>query len=647
MVYPAALLIVLASAATAPAVTRGDSYYHFSLGEQARLSGDTESALAEYRKAQKLDPAAGEIHVEIAKLLREAGRIPEALVEAREAVRLDPGVVDAHLVLAQLYQMRSDSENGDAAFKQAATEYERVIELDPHDGGSMLTLAMIYGQQLQDHKAAIRVWQQYLELDPGSFDAELQIGSHYLALGDAEHAAAALQSALALQPNSARAYQSLGDTYAGAGQPDQAVLNYRKALEIDPQNLRLRLSLGEVLFQAKRHAEALTEAEAALSADPKNRYALELEGRALRELKQYDRAAQVADQALALDPGDLKASYLKVTIAEARRDFAAAATELESIMSRSRRSEDPGDTANNDRVFLVHLGYAYQQLSRYADAAAAFGRAKAVGGEPDAQLLGYEIEALVQDKSYDRALAAVREARGKFPQNADLATQEATVLREKGDLPGAFAIVEKLRKEQPKEIATLLEIADFYQRAKRYDDAVGVLKDALALDQRNIRTLFLLGATYEREKRHDDAEAAFRDALQVQPDQPAVLNYLGYMNADRGVRVEEALSLIERALALDPDNGAYLDSRGWALYRLSRFEQAEDSLRRALDKNTTNAVIMDHLADTLRRRGHLEEALEYWRKALHGEDEGEELDRQVVEHKIEDAVTSLNAHNKH
>jgi tetratricopeptide (TPR) repeat protein len=110
--------------------------------------------------------------------------------------------------------------------------------------------------------------------------------------------------------------------------------------------------------------------------------------------------------------------------------------------------------------------------------------------------------------------------------------------------------------------------------------------------------------------------------------------------------VEEALGLIEKAVALDPENGAYLDSLGWALFRLSRYEQAETHLRKALSKDARNAVILDHLADTLNRRGRLEEALAYWRQALQGEDEDEELDRAAVERKIREAQLHLETQNK-
>ena len=133
------------------------------------------------------------------------------------------------------------------------------------------------------------------------------------------------------------------------------------------------------------------------------------------------------------------------------------------------------------------------------------------------------------------------------------------------------------------------------------------------------------------------ARQVFRQALAVKPDAAAILNYLGYMNADRGVKLEESLGLIEQALRIDPENGAYLDSLGWALYRLGRYAEAERALRDAVERSGTNAVVLDHLGDALARRGALAEALEYWKRAIAGEDEDGELDRAALERKIREA----------
>src|SRR5260221_448091 len=533
---------------------RAEAYYHFSLGLQARFSGDTQTSLDEYRKAQKLDPGSSAIRVETSRLLREAGKIDEALAEGREAVRLDKDSPDAHLTLAQLYQLQAAGAGGEESLRKAAAEYEDVVRLQPTHGNTPLTLAGIYGQQLQNNKEAARVWGLYLALDPGSFEAHIQLGTRLLAAGEPENAGAALKDALALQPGSARVYQILGDIYAQAEQTDEAVLHYGRALDVEPATLRVRLGLGEVLYRAGRCRGALDEGGAVLTSDARNRLALDLKGRTLRDQREFDRAEEVANALVAQDPSDLKSAYLKVTIAEGRRDFAAAASQLERILARNRTGQDGAESANNDRVFLVHLA-----------------------------------------KDLDQAVAETRGARSRFPDDADLAGLEATILREKGDTKGAADIVDRLREKSPKDPKVLAQVAVFYRRAKDFPRAESTLRQARELEPKSLGTLFQLGAVLERQQKHDEAVAVFREALLIEPNSAPILNYIGYMNADRNVRVQEAFEMIQRAVTLDPKNSAYLDSLGWALYRLGRFDAAEESVKKALAQQQKNAVILDHL----------------------------------------------------
>ena len=624
-----------AAPAVPPVSARSAAYYHYSLAQQARMAGRFDEALDEYRKAQKEDPGSGAIRAETARLLREAGRLQDALAEAREGTRVEPKSAEAQLILAQLYLAQAESEQAEEPLRQAAAGYEKALELDP-DPQTMRELAAIYSQ-LNDHAKAAKLWQRYVdEYDSSSFEAYLQLGAHLLAMNDTEAAAQALKKAVEIEP-SARAYQSLGDVFRAVQKGDESIKYYRHALELEPRNVQARLKLAEALYRERKLEDAVTESNAVLAADPENRFALELKGKALRDLKRFDEALALADQSLAHDANDLAAAYLKATVAESRRDYASAAEQLERLLARSHEGEDAQQRANNDRAFLLHLGLDYQQLGRHADAAEAYGRAFALTGRTEAGVLAQRVQALVRARDLDHALSEVRDGRKRFPDEVQLVTLEATVLKEQGKAEQAMLIVEGLRQKSAGKFDALLEVAEFYQQAKRYPDAEQVLSEARKVQPKDLRALFLLGAVLERQKRHDAAEAVFREALGVEPDSAPVLNYLGYMNADRGVRLEEALSLIERAVAIDPENGAYLDSLGWALYRLKRFDKAEEQLRRAVAKGSPNAVVLDHLGDVLQRRGNVREALDYWQRALKGEDDDGELDRATVERKIKEA----------
>jgi tetratricopeptide (TPR) repeat protein len=622
-----------------PAPARSTAYYHFSLAEQARMAGRLDEALDEYRKAQKEDPGSGEIHAETARLLRETGRLPEAIAEAREGTRVDPKSAEARLALAQLYLAQAEAEQAEAPMRLAAESYESALALEPRDAQSLRELAAIYSQ-LNEHAKAAGVWQRYItEIDPGSVEAYLQLGGQRLSQGDAEGAAQALNKAVEIEP-SARAFQSLGDIYRAVQKPKESIQNYRKAAELDPANVQVRIKLADILYRERKLEDTVAEADVVLRSDPDNRFAQELKGKALRDLRRFDEAVALADESLRRDPKDLSAAYLKATVAEARREYASAAAQLERLLARPQEGEEAQQRASNDRAFLLHLGMDYQQLGRHADAAGAYGRAFELGGRNEAPVLAQRLQALVRARDLDKALAEVREGRTRFPDEAQLVTLEATILREKGSEEQALLLVEGLRGKSAANFEALMEVAEFHQQGKRYGDAEQVLAQARKLEPKDLRALFLLGAVLERQKRHDDAEAVFREALGVQPDSAPVLNYLGYMNADRGVRLDEALTLIERAVALDPENGAYLDSLGWALFRLDRYDQAEQQLRRAVAKGSPNAVVLDHLGDVLQRRGNTREALDYWQKALKGEDEDGELDRARVEKKIREAESS-------
>jgi tetratricopeptide (TPR) repeat protein len=124
------------------------------------------------------------------------------------------------------------------------------------------------------------------------------------------------------------------------------------------------------------------------------------------------------------------------------------------------------------------------------------------------------------------------------------------------------------------------------------------------------------GAMYEKMKKYDEAEAEFRKVLEKNPDNSSALNYLGYMLADRGVRLDEAQKMISRALELDPDNGAYLDSLGWVYFRQNKLEEAENYLKRSLEFIKNDPTVHDHLGDVYFKQGRLKEAVTQWQASL-------------------------------
>jgi predicted Zn-dependent protease len=112
------------------------------------------------------------------------------------------------------------------------------------------------------------------------------------------------------------------------------------------------------------------------------------------------------------------------------------------------------------------------------------------------------------------------------------------------------------------------------------------------------------------------AEAEFRKVLAVRTDNPATLNYLGYMLTDRNLRLPEALAMIQKAVDQDPNNGAYLDSLGWVYFRLNRIPEAEDAMRRAVELTPHDPTMHDHYAEVLFKASKVREAITQWEASL-------------------------------
>jgi tetratricopeptide (TPR) repeat protein len=182
-------------------------------------------------------------------------------------------------------------------------------------------------------------------------------------------------------------------------------------------------------------------------------------------------------------------------------------------------------------------------------------------------------------------------------------------------------------------------LAQAYADANRGAEAVKVLEDAETKFPADTAIAFELGAVLDKQKRFADAEAAFQQVLKRDPKHAPALNYLGYMLAERGERLDESVGYLKRALDIDPDNGSYLDSLGWAYFKDNKLDLAVDNLKRAAEQLRSNSVVQDHYADLLFKLGRYDEAIAAWTRALAGD--GDSIDRPGIDRKIKSAQQKL------
>ncbi|MEL6206120.1 MAG: tetratricopeptide repeat protein [Pseudomonadota bacterium] len=207
----------------------------------------------------------------------------------------------------------------------------------------------------------------------------------------------------------------------------------------------------------------------------------------------------------------------------------------------------------------------------------------------------------------------------------------AQALRRAGKDDAAIEVLEQLTESHPGIADVFVTLGDVLRQLERYEGSTEAYDRAVALysDDREDQwfTYFARGITHERSDNWPDAEADFRKSLELRPGQPSVLNYLGYSMVEMKENLDEALSMIEQAVAERPDSGHIVDSLGWALYRLGRYEESVVHMERAAELLPVDPIINDHLGDVYWAVGRKTEARFQWHRALSFEPEEDEAER--------------------
>ncbi|HTD53443.1 MAG TPA: tetratricopeptide repeat protein, partial [Thermoanaerobaculia bacterium] len=249
------------------------------------------------------------------------------------------------------------------------------------------------------------------------------------------------------------------------------------------------------------------------------------------------------------------------------------------------------------------------------------------GGSARATRILFGIARESEDFAY--GLARAQAAAAADSGNAEWEAAVAEFRQRSGERSQAEEALSKLAAST--DVERVLAAADVYARLKDYPGAIRIARDAVRRFPESTEALFRLGSSLERGGQIPESEKTFQKLLSLRPHDAQTMNYLGYMWADRGVRLEEARELLEKAVAREPRNGAFRDSLGWVYFRLGRLEAAEKNLREAHRTDPEDATIEDHLGDLAEKQGNLARAVEHWERALTLKPEEPEKIRQKVQ----------------
>jgi tetratricopeptide (TPR) repeat protein len=596
--------------------------------EQVTVYGRSElatKAMEEYRLAIEADPSSEFLTSGLAELYVKTGRIRDAVLQAQDIIKRDPNNLEARKLLGRIYlrslgDMPGNGNGSENVLKLAIEQYEQIVKIEPGNVDDHLLLGRLYRLNNDLQKAETEL-KAAVQLDPDSEEAVTTLSLLYSDEGDTTHALQVLSS-VPDTGRSAKLYAALGATYEQRKDYKSAIDAYKHAIQLDRDNLDAIRGLAENLLNDGQIDAALDQYKVIADANPEDAQTYLRISEIYRRQGKYEEALESLKKAQAMVPDALEVPYNIAVVYEAQARYDEAVKILQDLLKKTEKPENSYSQAdrNNRGIFMERLGMVYRDQENFPAAAETFRKMITLGGDDNART-GYQniIDTYREAKQWPQATAVAKEAVQKLPNDRELRMVLDAQLADNGDPDKPIADVRSLLKGTPEDRDVYLRLAIMYTRLKLYRDAEEALNQAEGLypkaeDKEYV--YFLRGDLYEHEKKFDEAEGEFKKVLAITPQSAAALNYLGYMNADRDVRLEESLNYIKLAVSLEPTNGAYLDSLGWAYFKLGKYDLAEESLTKASLRMGSDPTVQDHLGDLYQKTGRLKLAAAHWERAV-------------------------------
>ena len=543
----------------------------------------------------------------LAEYYEQLGELEKAIHWRKEHIRhkTKPTAQD-YVRLAGLYVKREQ-------MVEAAGAYRKAIEAEPSRSDLLIRVAECYSALHQWDRAAKAI-EEYLEgreLKPTDAEhifslAEIyrQAGKTKLAEAEKKRAYKLLEEAIRKQGlRQSQYYLLLAQFHYADEEPEKALSYILVAQKLDPEDDRKLLLLASAYKRVQRWGDAADTLKRLVEKNPESRAA----AGALAEIAACLEAQGKFAEAKATRQ---KAKKLLFKLAEKARKDADKAALFAQLGEMALERNNPKEASDaflkaltlqpDEALYHLYLGQCYELLADWSRAAAHYNTyVEAIGlNERSARVL-YRL-GVAQTRAGQKDLGAKNRKRA-----IEFLTTTLRTLEREG------------RGTMAHKADLLRTLASFYASEKDYKKAVETIKRALAIAPSGLRTemRLALASYYDDMGLYEQSEAVLLEAYKDAPNDPMVLNHLGYFYAERGKKLDEAVELVKKALRYEPLNGAYIDSLGWALYKQGKHSEALKLLLRAV-RYEEDAVIRDHIGDAYMKLGQVEKAREAWRRAL-------------------------------
>ena len=507
--------------------------------------------------------------------------------------------------------------------EQEQVQFESNKEIKTKPNENVKAIAHFMDGQLfmsqGNYSMAILEFQDALELDPEATTIIVSMAESYWKLGKAKKSELLLFNALNLDPEDYEAREMLANQYIYQNKHDKAIEQYRVLAEnADEGDTKYLIALAKLVLSQNDINESISLFIKAYEKDKSRIDILEEAANLSLRSRQLEKARNLYKQLIDIDMNNSYYLSTYIDLIVMSGDYENGITALESLI------DIEGETTER----LSQLGILYYKIDNIVKAKPLFNKLVNMN-HFDATIMHFLSNIYIEESIFDSARIIADQIIYHHPSDPRGYLDAALAELNKENPIGAIKVLEPVNKKFNSEFSIQYLLGSSYQQLKEYDKATVVLRQSLKIYPESRGARHTLAIASDALNYWTESDSLYEGLIKSDENDVQALNNYSYSLVERNIQLNKALNMAKKAIDLEPDNAAYLDTIGWIYYKMDNIEKALSFIRKSVELDNDNAVVLEHLGDVLIANNQVEEAILFYLKALDIDKDNEILQQKA------------------
>lgn len=555
----------------------------FINGSAAEAKGDYAGAILEYQDALKYDKSAG-IYYVLAKNYFFLNKLPAAVQNSRKSVQLESDNIEYLNLLQEIYSSGKQTDS-------AVVMLEKILAIDSSQVNAYYKLARIY--EINKPKQAIALYNRLTKVIGSDWNVLIRVAELYERIGDMDNSIKTVEELTQLDASNVSLLKLLVDSYIKKSYFDKAHSTLDDIIELYPEDDEAIEKKAQVYLMQSNWQSA-----ASIYSEIFNKPGTNLEAK------------------IRIGSAYFVESFKDTTLLQTSKDLFLQI-----------------DKDTTDWQVKMYLGGIAMRENQDSNAIKYFNFA--------VELAPWNFEAWLrlgniyyENKDYNNAVEVFLHSVEKFAEEFAINFMLGVSYIQLNKYLESEPYLAKAVALNPQDVFALSAYGHTLNQLKKSDQAIEYLKKALRIEPQNVDLHGSLGLIFDTLEKWEECDSIYSAALKLEANNPLVNNNYSYSLSKRGVRLGEALNMINISLQLEPSNSSYLDTKGWVYYKMGQYDSAKVYIERSLEISGDKAVVIDHLGDVYFKLGNNEKAIELWNNAFKLDSKNDILKTKIEKGKL-------------